>query len=68
MPLTKPLAPVSFLVLGLMTMLSSGCVVAEPNDGYYDRGHHRSITSMAGVNAGIVTSTVAIAIEIAIDN
>ena len=21
--------------------LSSGCIVTEPHEGYYDRGHHR---------------------------
>jgi hypothetical protein len=26
-------------VLGLL--LSSGCVVAEPHEGYYDHDHHR---------------------------
>jgi hypothetical protein len=27
-------------LLGLL-LLSSGCVVAEPHEGYYDRDHHR---------------------------
>jgi hypothetical protein len=30
---------ISFLV-GLMA-LASGCIVAEPHDGYWDRDHHR---------------------------
>jgi len=30
------------LLLGLISAsLLSGCIVAEPRDGYYDRGHHR---------------------------
>lgn len=28
------------LLLGLMVS-TSGCVVAEPRDGYYDHDHHR---------------------------
>ena len=28
------------LLLGL-AVLSAGCVVAAPNEGYYDRDHHR---------------------------
>ena len=34
----------SFLKGGLLVGLiafASACVVAEPRDGYYDRGHHR---------------------------
>jgi hypothetical protein len=49
----KPIAQVSFSLLGLM-LLASGCVVeprgehdryydrgGEPSEGYYDRDHHR---------------------------
>jgi hypothetical protein len=31
---------VSSLMLGVI-LSTSGCVVAEPREGYYDRDHHR---------------------------
>jgi hypothetical protein len=39
MSIAKPIAPVAFLLLGLM-MFAPGCVV-EPHEGYYDHEHHR---------------------------
>lgn len=36
----KPLAMLALLMLGAATFVS-GCVVATPREGYYDRDHHR---------------------------
>lgn len=36
----NPVMQLAFLLCG-MVMLASGCVVAEPREGYYDRDHHR---------------------------
>jgi len=40
MNIFKPLAMACFMLLGAMTVVS-GCVVAEPREGYYDHPHHR---------------------------
>lgn len=36
----NPVMHLALLVCGVV-MLASGCVVAEPREGYYDRDHQR---------------------------
>jgi hypothetical protein len=35
------IAKAGFLVGLVLVTFASGCVVAEPHEGYYDRDHHR---------------------------
>ena len=43
----------AILLLGLISAsLLSGCVVAEPREGYYDRGHHRYYHEHAWIGCG----------------
>jgi hypothetical protein len=37
---SKPIARGVLMLMGFV-LLASGCVANEPNDGYYDRDHHR---------------------------
>jgi hypothetical protein len=39
-------------LLGLMTMFVTGCVLAPPREGYYDRDHHRWYHDHAWVACG----------------
>jgi len=40
MNIFRPLAMACYVLLGAVTF-ASGCVVAEPREGYYDHAHHR---------------------------
>jgi len=44
-------AVIGSLLLGLAVM-SAGCVVAGPNEGYYDRDHHRYYHEHVWVSCG----------------
>ena len=39
--MTDKLRPVVFGILYALSLVTAGCVVAEPREGYYDRDHGR---------------------------
>lgn len=41
MSMSKLRVLLSGILLGVMVANLSGCVVAEPREGYYDHDHHR---------------------------
>jgi hypothetical protein len=48
---TTMLVRALFVMLGF-TLFASGCVVAEPREGYYDHDHHRWYHEHAWVACG----------------